>query len=517
LAVNTGFLFFLWLILALALGSSPALAAATEAPAQPTPEKLKEILTDFVQYAEQGRQAWRVPGLAIAIVQDDRIIFAQGFGVKKVGTQDAVDEHTIFQIGSTSKGFTAALAAMLADGKKFGWQDRVIDHLPDFRLYDPWVTREFLVEDLMAQRSGLPAHAGDAQAFLGFDRTQMIHSLRYIKPVTSFRSQYAYQNCLFLAVAALVEKYTGKSWETNVQERLLQPLGMSSSSVGLKGWQQAKNVAYLHEAKDGQVTALPQDWPFLFWVYLYGPAGGINSNVLDMTKWLRLQLGRGKFNGKQLISEANQLFLQTPKVLASSGSGGMNFYCQGWLYSCRRPYPLIWHNGGTSGHKTMLAFVPQAGIGLVVLSNLITNLPEALALKFYDLYFQNPPQDWVKEMKAEEEKAKESRKLPEPPKPVAPPLAWDRYTGTYKNEVYGPITVAAAKDGLVVTLGPKKVQMTLRPWDRDNFLGYFVGITKPGEEFKISFKIGGDGRARSLLVDWDGETEFPRLEDKAGQ
>ncbi|OGP74443.1 MAG: hypothetical protein A2Y80_01605, partial [Deltaproteobacteria bacterium RBG_13_58_19] len=384
LTAYPGFLFFLWLVLSLTLWP-PAPAAAGEAPAKPTPEKLKEILADFAQYAEQGRQAWEVPGMAIAIVQGDQIIFAKGFGVRKVGTKEAVEEHTIFQIGSTSKAFTAALAAMLADGKKFGWQDRVIDHLPDFRMYDPWVTREFQVEDLMAQRSGLPPYSGDVQAFLGFDRTQMIHSLRYIKPVTSFRSQYAYQNGLFLAVASLVEKYTGKSWETNVQERLLQPLGMSSSSVGLKGLQQAKNVAFLHQKKDGQVAALPQDWPYHFWVYTYGPAGGVNSNVLDMTKWLRLQLGKGKYQDKQLISEANQAFLQTPKILAGTGFGGMNFYCQGWVYSSRHPYPLIWHNGGTSGHKTMVAFVPQAGIGIVVLSNLITNLPEALALQFYDL------------------------------------------------------------------------------------------------------------------------------------
>lgn len=515
LKVCASFLVLLGMVWSLAVLSLHP-AAAAGGPVKPTPEQLKKVLADFAQYAEQARQAWEVPGMAIAIVQDDQVIFAQGFGVKKMGTKEAVDEHTIFQIGSTSKAFTAALAAMLVDGKKFGWQDRVIDHLTDFRLSDPWVTREFRVEDLMAQRSGLPTHAGDTQAFLGFDRTHMIHSLRYIKPVTSFRSQYAYQNGLFLVAAALLEKCTGKTWETNVQERLFKPLGMSSSSAGLKGLQQAKNAAFLHQKKDGQVTALPPDWPYHFWVYLYGPAGGINSNVLDMTRWLRLQLGRGKFNGQQFISEANQEFLQTPKILMGSQLGEMNFYCQGWIYSARHPYPLIWHNGGTSGHKTMVAFVPQAGIGIVVLSNLITNLPEDLAFKFYDLYFQNPPKDWVKEMMALEEKAREAQKLPEPPKPGAPPLAWDRYTGTYKNEVYGPITVAAAKDGLVVTVGPKKVQMTLRPWDRDNFLGIIESMTKPGEETKVSFEIGGDGRAQRLVMDWDGETEFQRLKEKAG-
>jgi CubicO group peptidase (beta-lactamase class C family) len=451
--------------------------------------------------------------MAIAVVQDGKVVFAKGFGVKHAGGNDPVDEQTLFQIGSTSKAFTAALVAMLVDEKKVGWQDKVINHLPGFKMYDPWVTREFQVEDLMAQRSGLPGSAGDTQAVLGFPREHLLRSLARFKPVTSFRSSYAYQNGLFLAAGALVEQKTGKTWEENLAERIFKPLGMSSSSADLRSFQQAKNAAALHVKKKGQVTALPRDWPLHNWVYVYGPAGGINSNIADMSKWLGLQLGKGKANGRQLLSEASLECLHAPKTVMGAEQGIMNFYCLGWILSAKRPYPLIWHNGGTTGHKTMVAFVPQAGMGLVVLSNLITPLPEALAFRFYDLYLGNPAaHDWSQEALAKAKEMKEKAKLPAPPSPPAPALPWERYTGTYAHMVYGKVTVAAEPEGLALTVGPGKVRLQLRHFDRDNFLGYWPDMGD-GNEFKATFRIGGDGRAHTLVVGWDGETEFARLDE----
>jgi CubicO group peptidase (beta-lactamase class C family) len=502
----------LFYLLAGALALLAGGAALAAAPQKPGPEELKKIIGDFEQYAEQARQQWQVPGMAIAIVQDGKVIFARGFGVKQLGGNDPVDQHTVFQIGSASKAFTATLVAMLADEKKLGWQDRVIDHLPGFRLYDPWVTREFQVEDLMAQRSGLPASVGDLQALLGFPREHLLRSLALFKPVTSFRSRFAYQNGLFLAAGALVEQLTGQTWEENVRERLFKPLGMSASSADLPGFQQGQNVAALHVKQDGKITALPRDWPFLNWVYVYGPAGGINSNVVDLSQWLALQLGKGKFNDRQLISEANLEWLHTPKTVMGGERGEISYYGLGWIYAAKRPYPLIWHNGGTTGHKTMVAFVPQAGVGLVVLSNLFTSLPEALAFRFYDLYFGNPPLD-CRELLAKTKEAEKQAKSPQPPPTAAPPLSWDRYAGTYANVVYGPAIVAAAQDGLAVTMGPGKARLALRSFDRDNFLGKWLGLGD-GNEFKAAFRIGGDGRAHTLVLDWDGETEFARQAEK---
>ncbi len=507
-------LLILFCLLAGALVLLTGWEALAAEPPKPGSEELKKILGDFEQYAEEARQQWQVPGMAIAVVQDGKVVFDKGFGVKQVGGHDPVDKQTVFQIGSTSKAFTTALVAMLADEKKVGWQDKVVNHLPGFRMYDPWVTGEFLVEDLMAQRSGLPGYVGDRQALLGFPREHLIRSLGHFKPVSSFRSRYAYQNGMLLAAGALVEQHTGKTWEENVRARLFKPLGMSSSSADLKGFQQARNVASLHVKKEGRVTALPRDWPYHHWVYVYGPAGGINSNIVDMSKWLGLQLGKGKFNGRQLISAAGLEWLHTPKTVMGSERGEMSYYCLGWVFTAKRPYPLIWHNGGTTGHKTMVAFVPQAGVGLVVLSNLITSLPEALAFRFYDLYFGNPSFDWSREMLAKTKETEQKAKLPPPPAPPAPPLPLDRYAGTYHHEVYGRATVAADQDGLALTMGPGKVRFSLRPYDRDNFLGHWPGLMADGSEFPTTFRIGGDGRAHTLVLGWDGETEFKRQAEK---
>ncbi len=314
-----GLALFIMLIMTLGDALPPAGAAAVK---KPTPAQLQKILSDFDRYAEAARQAWQVPGMAIAVVVDDKVVFAKGYGVKKVGAADKVGEHTIFQIGSTTKAFTAALMAMLVDDKKLDWPDRVVEHLPQFQMFDPWVTRQFEVADLMAQHTGLPPYAGDSEAIMGFDRAHLIHSLYYLKPATSFRSRYAYQNIPFLVAAALVEKYTHQSWEDNISTRLFEPLEMTASSTGLEAFNTAQNRTFLHILQGGKVVALPRDWAYNYWVYTYGPAGGINSNVLDMAKWLRLQLGEGKFQGKELVSAKNMAFLHSPQTMMGPLGGG---------------------------------------------------------------------------------------------------------------------------------------------------------------------------------------------------
>jgi CubicO group peptidase (beta-lactamase class C family) len=487
-------------------------AGAAEKSSQVKPGELKKILAAFEKYAAGAQKAWQVPGMAMAVVQGDKVVYAKGFGVKELGQADPVTKETLFQIGSTSKAFTSALVGMLVDEQKFGWQDQVVELFADFQMYDPWVTRQFLVEDLMAQRSGLRSHAGDLQTILGFHRPHIIRTLRYLQPVSSFRSQFAYQNGLFLVAGALIQKYSGKSWEENVQERIFTPLGMSVSSTDFKALRQAKNRATGHVInKEGKVEVLPWDWPFHEAPYICGPAGGINSNVLDMGKWLRLQLGKGKFAGKRLLSEKNLEFIQIPKTIAGSRWGLRHFYCEAWMYTPRCPYPLIWHNGGTQGNKTVVALVPEAGIGLVVLSNLVTELPEALALAFYDLYFHKPARDWSGKLLQEFQKAQKKGKLPPRPGSPAPRLPLKNYVGTYANPVYGPLAVTADQDTLAGSLGPKKVKVLLRPWDRDTFIYTLPEVDQGKEPGGASFRIGLDGRAQSLFLEVDGVTEFKRV------
>ena len=467
----------------------------------PDEATLKAVLHDFENYAKQGMKDWQVPGMAIAIVRDNETIYQKTFGVRKVNGTDKVTNNTIFQIGSTSKAFTAALVGMLVDEGKVKWNDKVIDHLPDFRMYDPWVTREFTVTDLMAQRSGLPGYSGADLDTLGFGRDYLMRSLRYTEPVTSFRSTYAYQNTLFLVAAALVENETGKSWEDNIQERIFQPLEMSNSSVDMKSFQQAKDVAYLHQMRNGTVTALPMNWKYMDWPYVYGPAGGINSNIIDMTKWLQLQMNNGSFDGKQIISKNSTIYMHTPQtVIGAMPSGNFAFYCQGWLYQESRPYNIIWHNGGTLSHKTMVAFVPQAKIGIVVLSNVISELPDMLAFRFFDMYFGNPERDYSAMALNQTRMAEVQLNLsmPKQPEKPTPSLPLEKYVGNYSNLTYGSINITQENGSLVVFAGPRNVKLTLTPWDRDTFRTFEPDFSDQ-KGFAI-FMIGPEGRAEKMMM-----------------
>src|SRR5262245_506905 len=337
-------------------------------------------LAQLEAYAETARQQWGVPGMAIAVVKNDQMIYAKGFGVKRVGETEPVDADTVFQIGSTSKAFTAAVVAMQVDDGKLGWGDRVIDRLPGFEMHDPWVTREFQIADLMAQHSGMPAYAGDGMTFLGFPADYIVSHMKLIQPATSFRSEFAYVNNLFLVAGDLARATSGKTWAENVQQRVFDPLGMRSSSSGQDAFEAAKNVAAPHKVVGGSVTAFAGDAPQLAWAYTYGPAGGINSTVRDMAQWLRMLLGNGTFQDKQIVSADNLSVVMSPHTvirvpksgpLAGSPLGlAQNFYCAGWISTDAKPSRIVWHNGDNNFMHAAIGVIPDAHAGIVVLTNL---------------------------------------------------------------------------------------------------------------------------------------------------
>jgi len=490
----------IFLLLFLLLIPSGAFSQDESAFQKPEGEQLARLLSDFEAYAEKGMDDWGTPGMAIAIVCGDEVIYSKAFGVKTLGKDDPVTEETLFQIGSTSKAFTSALVSMLEDEGKFGWKDPVRTHLPDFMMYDPWVTEEFLVQDLMAQHSGLAPYAGDMQSSVGFDRAHIINSLRYIKPVNSFRSDYAYQNSLFLVAAQLVEKYTDKTWEENIKERILTPLGMDSTTTDLKSFTEGENSASLHLKLKGEIKSLPSDWPFHYWPYTYGPAGGINSNIIDMAQWLKFQANNGNFEGKQLISEENMFFMHSPKTTAAMAKEHNQYYCLAWVYRENNPFPIIWHNGGTSGCKTMVALVPDAKLGIVVLSNYAdSNLPDALAYRFFDMYFGNPERDWSGEMLETQKKTEEAYVDPVPPENPSPPLSPNAYTGDYSNDIFGTVNIEEKENSLFMTIGPKKVEFSLKHWNRDTF--YFTIPDIEETPTFVTFTMDKDGMATEFVIE----------------
>jgi CubicO group peptidase (beta-lactamase class C family) len=468
---------------------------------KPTEKEFKKILVEFDRYAAKSIVDWKIPGMAIGIVLEGKAIFAKGYGVKVLGGNQPVSEKTIFQIGSTTKAFTATLAAMLVDEGKLKWSDPVVQHLPAFMMYDPWVTRAFQIDDLMAQHSGLPGNAADTLFLLGFDRPYISQALRHIKPITSFRAQYAYQNNLWLVVAQLIEKYSGKSYEQVLKERIFDPLGMSHSSADKVSFLAAEDVSALHAAEGDKVRLVPKEWEFLDWSYVAGPAGAINSNILDMMKWLAFQMDNGKVNNKALVSEANMRVIHSPKTVMVADSPPQEnlFYCLGWLYQERSTYPIIWHNGGTL-MKTMVAYIPEEKLGIVVLSNYVTPLPEILAFRFFDQYEGKPDKDYSAEALSEMEKARKAEK-PMAPKNPEPPLPLDLYSGEYFNAVYGKATLSVIDGRLSLVMGPKKVKMRLTHWDRDRFTLHWPVFGFDQEFGFVNFEVDPQGRIKGMVLD----------------
>jgi len=466
---------------------------------------LESILKEFEQYAIQAQKEWNVPGMAISIVKDDKMIYANAFGVKEVNTANKVDTKTLFQIGSISKSFTSALTAILVDEKKLKWNDKVVDHLPEFLMYDPWVTREFEVQDTMAQRSGLEAYSLDPLSFIGYKRANIIEKLRYVHPITSFRSLYAYQNSLFLVAAELLQRTSGKTWEELLQERLILPLGMKDTTADSASFLKAANHAWLHERQpDGSPKAQPKPFRNIEWSYEYGPAGGINSNVIDMANYTILHMNNGKFQGQQLISEDNTKYVHRPQIFVSEAEGMTTFYGLGWaITTSYRPYPIIWHSGGTSGFATFIAFIPEDKIGIVILTNEAgTNLPLALAFQFFDLYYGKQGSDWSKkllESKLKEEKILKE-KISQKPANLTPALPLSAYTGKYHSLIYGDAEVTVDGDHLVLTIGPAKEQILLYHFDRDIFSIFWAGIDEQGVN-KATFSLNTEGIPSSLNAD----------------
>ena len=305
---------------------------------------------DLDSYIAKGMKLYDLPGLAIGVVFDDQLVYAKGFGVRSKASGGTVDTHTLFQIGSTTKAFLATTLAIMVDRGKLKWDDRVVDLDPEFQLQDPWVTREFRVFDLLAQRSGLPSYANDTVGMLGADETAMIRSLRYVTPVTSFRAGFTYTNITHLEADRIVAKADGlPDWNTVLRKELFDPLGMKDSSNTAAAIEAAPNHAQGHLWSPSDTPPIPftQIFP-----YNFGGAGDINSDVEDVAQWLRLQLDNGSFGDVRIVSAANLDVTRTPRVAINDKL----LSAMGWIISMTPDGRVIWHNGGTGGFGAFVGF-----------------------------------------------------------------------------------------------------------------------------------------------------------------
>jgi CubicO group peptidase (beta-lactamase class C family) len=442
-----------------ALALLPANPAAAQSP-------LDKALAVLDENADLLRKDLGVPGVAVAVVQGDQVVFKKCWGLRNAGAADAVDPDTVFQIASISKSFTATLAAMEMAAGRLSSTDRVCNLRPNFKLYDPWVTREFTVEDLMAHRSGLLPCAGDNQLMFGKGRDELSAALQYIPPATSFRSAYAYQNVPFIETGYIVEQTSKLTWEQNLYKRLFAPLGMTSASADLKGYLGSKNRAALHQMQHGKLVALADDWPWMGVAYIVGPAGGINASLNDMIPYLTMHMNHGKYKGAQIVDAKALDDLHRPRTPLGGGIlGRQAFYCQGFLWEECDGYTLVWHNGGSPGHKSILIFDPDAKLGMVVLSNLLeTQLPEYLASILFRIY-HNPQS--APALGQELRKRAQASRQPAPGPTIQANAKASRpltdYVGDYTSQVYGTLHVTTEGGSLLVALGRIPVRFPLAP------------------------------------------------------
>jgi len=492
--------------IALAATLAASLAYSSAVAESLTKEKVEVALPKLEELARHAVASGGVPGLAIAVVYKDEVIYLGGFGRREEGKPGGVDADTVFQLASLSKPISSTIVAALVSDGTVRWDSRIADLDPAFQLHDAYPTEQVTVRDLFAHRSGLSGNAGNDLEGLGFSRDEILHQLRYLKPTSSFRAGYAYSNFGLTEGAVAAARPTGLAWEDVAQEKLYKPLGMASTSSRYADFVKHTNRASLHVRVDGKWTALVTRNPDP-----QSPAGGVSSNVRDLADWVRLQLANGKFKGKQLIKE--EALAETHVPLMERGehaiTGAPSFYGLGWNVNYGQ-YGTVWgHSGAFSqGARTVANLLPSEQLGIVVLSNAFpTGVPDALADSLFDLVFTGEvTRDWVTPWNAIYasiiEPAVEAAKSTygTPPASSSPALPLTAYAGTYQNDYLGSATVAAGDSTLTLKLGPRGAKSyPLTHFDRDLFV-YFPDAETPDVPSAVTFQIGPDRKASQVTI-----------------
>jgi CubicO group peptidase (beta-lactamase class C family) len=336
--------------------------------AQISEQKLDELV-------EKTLKTFNVPGIAVAIVKDGKVVQAKGYGIKSILTNDKVDANTLFGIASNSKAFTTAALAILVDEGKVKWDDKVVQYLPEFKMYNDYVTNEFTIRDLLTHRSGLGLGAGDLMIWPDgndFKINDIIHNLQFLKPVSAFRTKYDYDNLLYIVAGQVVQKVSGKSWCDFVEERILKPLEMNKTAASYLRLKDSSNIIAPHVPNNGKLKVIAR-----YKNQTFDAAAGIYSSVNDMSKWMIMQLNKGKYGANldnKLFSEKEQSemwAMQTIITNRPSKTYNTHFcgYGLGWFLSDVKGYKQVSHTGGLEGIVTQVTLIPELNLGIVVLTN----------------------------------------------------------------------------------------------------------------------------------------------------
>lgn len=488
------------------LAALPVVLAAQARPIAPPP--------GFDAYVDSVMKRFEVPGMGIAIVKDGQVVLAKGYGVKRLGATARVDADTRFGIASNTKAFTALALGMLVEEGKLEWDAPVVNHLPEFMMWDSWVTRQITVRDLLVHRSGLGLGAGDLLWWppTTYTPEQIMMRLRYIEPATSFRSAYAYDNVLYLVAGQLIQRVSGQSWSDFVTTRILRPVGMrEATTTHASAADAGGNVAITHARVNGTVQVVK---PFAD--PNTDPAGGINAGANDMARWMIAQMDSGRVGEARLWKAGTtreQWSLVTPiptgpmpKDLAPY-TANFSGYGLGFFLRDYRGQKLVTHTGGLPGYLSLLMMIPDQKLGVVVLTNQESGAAfMSVGLKVIDYYLGAPSWDWfggysrrvarADSMLAAEVKAAAAQR----DSASRPSLPLAKYAATYRDPWYGTVTVALQGNGLVMTFDKTPALVgDLVHWQYDTWLVKWRDRELRADAY-VTFVLDEEGKVASASM-----------------
>jgi CubicO group peptidase (beta-lactamase class C family) len=457
-------------------------------------------LAGFDQYVEQALRDWKPAGLAISVVKDGKVVFQKAYGVRQVGRPEPVDTATLFQIASVTKAMTAATVGMLVDDGKLKWDDPVIKHLPAFQLYDPYVTRELTIRDLLTHRAGI----GGTDYLWGdrdLTRAEAINRLRLVKPTYSLRSSFVYQNLMYTMAGEVVGAVSGMPWEAFVASRIFQPLGMTSTVPTQALARTRANVASPHWRFGDTLTAVRGHDADVI-----APAGSVVSNISDMSKWIRFLLDSARVGNKRLLKPETFAELFRPQAIVPPDEFYPTIeltkprwmtYGLGWFQHDYRGRIVHFHTGSLRGTVAIAGLMPDEQLGVFVFANTDhVEVRHALMYRVFDLFLGNPVRDWSTDLRTlyqkERTRADSTRRANEAKRirGTKPSLALEKYAGTYKDPLLGDIVVTAENGSLRVRAS-SLISGSLEHWQYDTFRIRWDNRWQ-GPSL-ITFSIGQDG------------------------
>ncbi len=465
-----------------------------------------------------------VPGLALAIGKDRQVLLARGYGIKKLSEPDPVDSRTLFGIASNSKVFTAVALGMLVDEGKIRWEAPVIDYLPEFQMFDPAVSREITVRDLLCHRCGLGLGAGDLMLWPAseLNRKEILRRVRYIKPASSFRTTYAYNNIMFVVAGELLERVSGMRWEDFVREKIQKKVGMEWSNTSCALVEREENVAWPHVPLEGKVVPVKT----LYLTENVNPAGGINSCAEDMARWMLVLLNNGKLaDGSRLVSERvmNAITnIVTPipvsKPAPELAPAAMNFngYGLGLRIRDYRRYRVLTHTGGLEGYVSQVWLMPEIGLGVTVLTNQESTAAFAsLTYQIVDYYLKAPKFDWIEayrkfnEKNAQRSKEELDKIYASRKKDTRPSLPLKEYAGLYRDAWYGEVEVKYEGGQLTMRFKHSpELYGKLEHWHYDTFVARWFDRELRADAF-VTFHLDHEGKVSEVrMLPFSSDVDF---------